>query len=1254
MNGRKTGRTAIIIPALYALGGLFSCLFAGDTGTTGGVSAGGLISGDNRMAGSLQGIGGPFSKWGGESIGNSGGGFVYAASGRTGATDKRPEFTRKSPDPDKPPIADKVSFSQSQPETKVSIDDIRSISFGMETADAAPGSGFSVKSAKADVAVNKVSDFRPGWNDEIKYPEVEDGVDLYYQARGNRLEEDIVLKKPPQKNTFNFKLNMRGLTAIPQADGTIHFRDDQSGQLMFYFDKPFMIDSAGSRSEGVHLKLLSPGKLVVEADSGWLYKEARQYPVVIDPTLVFVSTFSGWGGAEPLLRTVKDNSGGLYILSNSSASVAGLGYNYSTSAGEIWSLTEITTTTASCPRCAIAVDSAKKTHIVFGTYYNPYSIAYINNVTGTWAAPELISANTTFFQPVSHDWGDYGITLLSDSANNLHLIWPSGNNGGTIYYSKKPSGGNWTAPQTLNNPAAQPLHGAAMTVDGNDKLHLIGWYDYTNGYAVYMNTLSGTWSTPEIIYSSYCGWGSIAIDNNNKPHVALYASWWKTAYLNKVQATWSNPLLLKCMSHAIIGTDKHNNSHIVCEPGGGLASVPNPRQLYQTNNVNGVWSPSVPTPFNEVMGSMDAVLDKNLTIWHMALLHGRGQGGFASEGPVSYYRLDDLTPPALIRDLKAGPGISSGTIVLNWTAPGGDGMSGAASRYDVKVATWPVINQDDYDSLPVYSTWTAPRPAYSPESHVVSGLAGGVTYYIAVLSFDAQNNASYVTSAANIVAGTVTPIALSGWSVSAAAASADTAILPPADLKGGVLPDLKVKLEWSPSPSTKTVAAYSVYWDSGAGVMDYITPLASVVPPATSYTTVSLSTGVYRFGIRSAAGNGIEEPNTSVVVSVKVDTVVVNVPVRAEIKVPQSGKRIAGNRVTVLAELGTGSPSVVRQVLFQYRAAGSSSTVWNDIPAAGYNQSNPAASQPYFIHWDVSGLSNWDYELRAVAANIYGQADPAPPSIFVSIDAANPQIEEKAVGSSQQKRTEVYNTVSNKVELGAENGTLISVTLSAGVVTAAATTLKTVSNPPSVPAAGSALLPAGQNLGLTLENGQTMLNSPATLSLQYQDGDNDGLVDGTLARADKLAIYAYDPASGQWRKESASSIDQIGKTVTAQTAHFSLFGLFAPAAADLSDVLVYPVPWVPNDGNPDNGKPYNSADPASGIVFDNLTQSARIQIYTITGELVWEKTTDTSSGKLQWDGKNNSGRNAASGGYFAVITDTADGSKITRKIAVVR
>ncbi len=49
----------------------------------------------------------------------------------------------------------------------------------------------------------------------------------------------------------------------------------------------------------------------------------------------------------------------------------------------------------------------------------------------------------------------------------------------------------------------------------------------------------------------------------------------------------------------------------------------------------------------------------------------------------------------------------------------------------------------------------------------------------------------------------------------------------------------------------------------------------------------------------------------------------------------------------------------------------------------------------------------------------------------------------------------------------------------------------------------------------------------------------------------------------------------------------------------LADVAVYPVPWVPDSGNPaKNGD-------STGIKFVGVPQGAEISIYTVSGQLVW-------------------------------------------------
>lgn len=123
--------------------------------------------------------------------------------------------------------------------------------------------------------------------------------------------------------------------------------------------------------------------------------------------------------------------------------------------------------------------------------------------------------------------------------------------------------------------------------------------------------------------------------------------------------------------------------------------------------------------------------------------------------------------------------------------------------------------------------------------------------------------------------------------------------------------------------------------------------------------------------------------------------------------------------------------------------------------------------------------------------------------------------------------------------------------------------------------------------------------------------------------------------------------------MTGRTSHFSFFALFAPAASGLDSVRVYPIPYRPNNGYPDDGLPYSPGNPNSGILFDNLPSRVRIRIYTLLGQEVASFDSDNSLGRLQWDVRNQRGQGVASGGYLAVI-ESPDGGRIVRKLLIAR
>lgn len=164
-------------------------------------------------------------------------------------------------------------------------------------------------------------------------------------------------------------------------------------------------------------------------------------------------------------------------------------------------------------------------------------------------------------------------------------------------------------------------------------------------------------------------------------------------------------------------------------------------------------------------------------------------------------------------------------------------------------------------------------------------------------------------------------------------------------------------------------------------------------------------------------------------------------------------------------------------------------------------------------------------------------------------------------------------------------------------------------------------------------------NKQVTITIPYSDVNQDGIVDGTMISETSLKMYVLHDST--WVEVQGATIDVNANIITAPVWHFSLYALRGiPFGKDLSRVYVYPNPF--NPGIHDK------------ITFAKVTKTATIRIFTIAGELV--KTIDVApahSGQPTWDGKNEDGRNLASGIYIYVIT-TEEGYKAKGKIGVIK
>jgi hypothetical protein len=102
---------------------------------------------------------------------------------------------------------------------------------------------------------------------------------------------------------------------------------------------------------------------------------------------------------------------------------------------------------------------------------------------------------------------------------------------------------------------------------------------------------------------------------------------------------------------------------------------------------------------------------------------------------------------------------------------------------------------------------------------------------------------------------------------------------------------------------------------------------------------------------------------------------------------------------------------------------------------------------------------------------------------------------------------------------------------------------------------------------------------------------------------------------------------------------------------NLNNVIIFPNPFVPNDGNPLTGTAFSQANNRSGIHIKGLTAECKIEIYTLLGELV-DEINITNQAIAIWDAKNKYGKEVASGVYFILIKN--QNQSVIKKIAVIR
>ena len=84
-------------------------------------------------------------------------------------------------------------------------------------------------------------------------------------------------------------------------------------------------------------------------------------------------------------------------------------------------------------------------------------------------------------------------------------------------------------------------------------------------------------------------------------------------------------------------------------------------------------------------------------------------------------------------------------LTLEWTAPGGDGLSGRAARYDLRWSRQ-FISDVGFALANTVSGLPTPGEPGTLEACTISGLDAGVTYYFAIKAADAAGNWSAMSN----------------------------------------------------------------------------------------------------------------------------------------------------------------------------------------------------------------------------------------------------------------------------------------------------------------------------------------------------------------------------------------------------------------------------------------------------------------------------------------------------------------------------
>lgn len=254
--------------------------------------------------------------------------------------------------------------------------------------------------------------------------------------------------------------------------------------------------------------------------------------------------------------------------------------------------------------------------------------------------------------------------------------------------------------------------------------------------------------------------------------------------------------------------------------------------------------------------------------------------------------------------------------------------------------------------------------------------------------------------------------------------------------------------------------------------------------------------------------------------------------------VPKTGKSVSGNAVSVIAHLAGSGKGVTIQ--FQYRKE--PSTAWSvlgpDVP-----------SRPYLLKWNTtaSGWSDGDTVwVRAAAMSSDCDTTYSLP-VRVTVKRNKPDIEENS-GNEHEKKEKIQK--GRKVEVDVASKLTVEIPSSALDTDAV---LKTKDFDQTNP---KGKLPKDLDnakgimyQSIEFESGPSTFRDSVTLTFNYSDSDNDGLIDGTDVKETTAEVYYMTSADTEWKKHDKIDRKPDSNVIKAKVSHFSYYAVFGASSS---------------------------------------------------------------------------------------------------------